>query len=337
MKTLTVTCNGAGQATGFGDPIILLADRVIESSTGWDYNSDLNALVLTASRLDERHMHEYVRVIRRFRPKFMSAYPSAAEIFASFVQRQGIRDIRLQAVFLESERVYPWQRELVQVAFGGQVLVGYGQSERVIDAVECELRQGYHLNMAYGVMEIVDKDFRPIWQPGVPGRVVGTGLDNYAMPFIRYLLDDVAMWADHDCGCGRRSPLVADFVGRPTEMVVSRSGQRLPLISFYAGTAHRRIRPMIVDIKFVQERAGEVTARLALAPEAPREYIRAEFLRLLRERLDAREFEVDVILVDEIPAQAGGKRGYLDQRLPLDEHGEPVATPEDEEQKSVVA
>ena len=56
-------------------------------------------------------------------------------------------------------------------------------------------------------MTIVDGDGNPV-EPGTPGRLVGTGLHNMAMPLLRYDVGDVASLSTEVCTCGRGLPLM---------------------------------------------------------------------------------------------------------------------------------
>jgi phenylacetate-CoA ligase len=118
---------------------------------------------------------------------------------------------------------------MIESAFNTKVYSGYGMSERVVDATECEEHCGYHVNMEYGILELLDKNGEPINEPVVTGVVVGTGFYNNVMPLIRYQMFDMAVYADKECACNRKLPLVKDFKGRIREYFVGRSGELVPL------------------------------------------------------------------------------------------------------------
>ena len=185
-------------------------------------------------------------------------------MMARFLSRHGVTDVRTLAAFCESETLYPQQRTLIESQFGCPLFSAYGMTERVADAVECERHQGYHVSMEYGILELVDAQGEPITRPGVIGRVVGTGFDNDCMPLIRYATDDLAMLADGECGCGRKHTLIADFKGRVREFIVLRSGQLMPLCVLFAG--HGPEWGKLRELRFVQERPGELTVQVAPAP-----------------------------------------------------------------------
>jgi phenylacetate-CoA ligase len=59
------------------------------------------------------------------------------------------------------------------------------------------------------------------------GRVVVTGLYNYAMPFIRYQIGDVAVAGERPCPCGRTLPVIAQVEGRTRHAFVFGDGTRV--------------------------------------------------------------------------------------------------------------
>jgi phenylacetate-CoA ligase len=93
-------------------------------------------------------------------------------------------------------------------------------------ATECPAAPHYHVVAENAVVDIVGDDGRPV-VPGETGRVVLTGLYNYAMPFIRYAVGDVAAWATTPCRCGRSLPVIARVEGRTRSAFVFRDGSRM--------------------------------------------------------------------------------------------------------------
>jgi hypothetical protein len=73
-------------------------------------------------------------------------------------------------------------------------------------------REG-HVAAENALVEIVDEQGRDV-APGGRGRVIVTGLNNYAMPFIRYQLGDIALAGTAPCGCGRALPVITRVEGR---------------------------------------------------------------------------------------------------------------------------
>lgn len=276
----------------------------------WDYIAAENALVLSIFGISERSLPLYARKLRAFRPRFIQGYPSALTLVARHLLAQRITDIRPRAIFTEFENLYPEQRAAIQEAFGCPVLAGYGHTERAVDAVECLARDGYHISMEYGIVELTDARGQPV-AAGEPGFITGTGLDTYCMPFIRYQTDDVARLTDRYCACGRHMPLLSDIVGRwQHELIVTRDDRYIPITSM---NVHSDAFEAVEQYQFLQERKGELIVRLVRRPS----YAEADTQKIIA-ALQAKfrgEMDIRVVFVPEIARTRLGKFRLLDQKL----------------------
>jgi phenylacetate-CoA ligase len=306
----------------FGDRYVTLARHTIRTlhrdgtPALWDYRTDFNELTLASTEMHDANMRKFISLIRKFRPRFMYIYPSSAEILARYLQRHQIPDIKLDAVFSDSETLYPRTRELIESQLGCRIFDHYGLTERVVDAVECEQHDGFHVNMEYGIQELVDEDGQPIDEPGVLGTVVGTGLANYAMPLLRYFTSDLASYAAGPCACGRDTTRIARFQGRVGDYVVSKTGRLVPVLLMVDG--HTPVWSKIREIRLRQEREGELTAMVVIVPASDEQEVTSELREELYRILDSGQFDVRIELVDRIPRTGSrGKWQLLEQKLSL--------------------
>ena len=92
-------------------------------------------------------------------------------------------------------------------------------------ACECNTAAHHHVTAENALVEIVDEQGRDV-APGGRGRVVVTGLYNYAMPFIRYEVGDIAVAGTGPCACGRTLPIIRRIEGRTRNVFVFRDGTR---------------------------------------------------------------------------------------------------------------
>lgn len=281
----------------------------------WEYDTSSNELVLSTFEMSEDNLPAYVKTILRFSPKYIRAYPSSLEVLCRFLLRSRMGPLRVRAVLLESETVYPWQRRLFESALGCEVFAGYGMTERAADAVECERHTGYHVSMEYGILELVDERGQPLTEPGAMGRVVGTGFDTYCMPFIRYVTDDLATMASSRCSCQRGLILIQQFEGRIREFIVSKHGK---LVSLSALNLHTHVNAKIREFQFLQKREGELIVKVSRAPQFTETEIRSELLEELHKRLYEDEFKIAVQFVETVTRTTRGKVSLLEQRLPFD-------------------
>ena len=205
-----------------------------------------------------------------------------------------------------------WQRELIESQFGCKIFAGYGHSERAVDAVECERHQGYHLSMEYGILEVVDDAGRPVTEEGQMGRAIGTGLDTYSMPMIRYDTEDIVQYTQRKCSCGRNVPLISGIEGRVQEFIVTADDELISLAAIHVRTPSYN---NVVQFQFLQESKGELTLRIVPSPNYSAEDTR-QILEELRTQFHSK-VKIEPEFVDGIPRTARGKYRFLDQRLAI--------------------
>lgn len=195
----------------------------------WDpvyrVDKELRRIYLSPYHLSPYTLKEYVEIIDGAKATTLSAYPSSAYILACLLEDSGIRLRHIDRVHTASEKLLDAWRDKIETVIG-PVYDHYGAQEKVSLFHQCPESYGlYHENMEYGVTEIVD------------GRVIGTGLWNYAMPLIRYEIGDLAteiLNPSNQCPCGSHLPLrVSSFDGRSDDILEGSHGRRIPPVNFY--------------------------------------------------------------------------------------------------------
>ncbi len=91
-------------------------------------------------------------------------------------------------------------------------------------ALQCPIRDHYHIQSEGVYLEVLDKHGRPC-KAGETGRVVVTPLHNYAMPLIRYEIGDYVELGE-DCDCGRGLPVINRILGREQESLSLPTGEQ---------------------------------------------------------------------------------------------------------------
>jgi len=140
--------------------------------------------------------------------------------------KQKEKKFPVKAIFTSSENLYEGHRKEIEESFKAPVFELYGQAERVVVASECPSHKGMHINPEYGVLEFIDHNGEVSRQGR--GEVVGTGLNNYAMPLIRYRTGDTARLAQGACPCGRKMPLLQTVEGRISDHIMTPDGRVIP-------------------------------------------------------------------------------------------------------------
>lgn len=212
-------------------------------------------------RLTEEYMLEIYKTLRKYRVRFMHAYPSAVQQFAAFCHRRGLDLSFLKAFFCSSENVYPYQLAQVRQQTGARMFSFYGHSEKLLFGAFCEYTDHFHMDPDYGFFELVDEQGRTVNTPGRTGEITGTTLNNIGMPLIRYRTGDHAEYlGDHCPYCGRKMPVLRRIMGRWNgDKVYNRDG------SFVTTTAlnlHDDLYRKIDGLQYYQREKGMLEVRI---------------------------------------------------------------------------
>jgi phenylacetate-CoA ligase len=275
----------------------------------WQENPIYNELQFSPFHMAESNLHAYVEQIIRYTPSYFHGYPSAIDILAEFVLRQGLSDRlpRIEAALLGSEGATAAQRERIEQAFRTRVYSWYGHSERVVLAGECETSGTYHHFPDYGILEIIDDNGNSCEHEGERGEIVGTGLLNRSLPLIRYRTGDYATRCESRCECGRHWDRFTDVEGRwHQDMIIGRNGAR---ISVAALNMHGPLFECVRRYQYVQDEVGKCALNVMVAPsfgDADRAAIQKAY-----ESKTGDEVLWMVKEVDDIPLTVRGKLRLL--------------------------
>jgi phenylacetate-CoA ligase len=285
----------------------------LEQGVYWQHNPIYNELQFSPFHMTEKNMAAYLEQIADFKPPYFHGYPSAIDLLAEFVLRNGLENELppIKAVFLVSEGITTAQRERIEKAFRTRVFSFYGHSERLVLGGECEKNTTYHHFPDYGILEIVAEDGSPCDKEGERGEIVGTGLLSRSMPLIRYRTGDSATCLESRCECGRQWDRFDNVEGRwKQDMIIGRNGARM---SIAALNMHGAIFDKVTRYQYFQEREGLCEIRVMVAPgfdEIARTAIEKAYQNKVGDELDMR-----VCVVDDIPLTARGKLKILDSRI----------------------
>lgn len=100
----------------------------------------------------------------------------------------------------------------INKTFNLPIYLNYGLNEIGIVAMRCNAGR-YHVHTEHCIVEIVDENNQPCHH-GQQGKIMVTGLRNYAMPLFRYDTDDLAIALSDACPCGRTLPSFGRIFGR---------------------------------------------------------------------------------------------------------------------------
>jgi len=195
-------------------------------------------------------VEQKIRVIR--------GYPSSVRALADYVIKTGCEIPKLKLILTASEVLSDGDRDVIEKAFHTKVSNHYGLAETIVMMGDCERHNGLHNYDEYGYLELLDTDNDRFKQ------VIGTNLNNYAMPLLRYQTGDLADYDKHLCGCKRSSVVVNNIVGRGNA-IMKLEDRIIPLTNFYTVLEHYT--PM-KSWQIIQKSLNEIELRFAAGFDA---------------------------------------------------------------------
>lgn len=236
-----------------------------------------------------------------FRTTFLLIFPSTLDAFTVYCRRHNVLLPDLRQVLTVGETLAPSIRTEAESVFGATVTDCYCSEECGYIALSCPDSGLYHVMAENVIAEVLNERGEPC-RPGETGRVTITTLHNYATPFVRYSVGDMAQVAD-PCPCGRGLPTWTRIVGRERNLVVMPDGSRAWPITGFPRARH--VAP-VLQYQLIQEDRETIQARLVV--ERPLVASEEESLRALFHESIGHPFHIEFSYYsDRLPAGPSGK------------------------------
>ena len=271
----------------------------------------MRVLEVSANDLRYGDLEQHMAEIQRRGIRIVRGYPTTLGVLAEHLAQQDAR-FPMQAILTFGETLFPHQRELFEDRFACPIYDAYGGEGLEVGA-QCGQHPGYHINAESIIAEVVDEEGRAL-PMGEEGQLVLTCLDNYAMPFIRYNIQDLGTLSGERCSCGRGLPLLQSVSGRVVDVLITPEGKRL-YTGFFTYLMNRV--DGVRQYQVVQLSPTELCLRV-VADGAFGEPQRAHILRQVSQNVGP-SMTVSVEQMGRIPITETGKRRFLVSHLSPDQ------------------
>ena len=237
--------------------------------------------------------------IRAYDPQSLVSYPTLLEELCKEIIDKDVQGLDIRRVFSCGEHLDDPTRGLITKALGAEIFVKYACREVGRISNECVHHQGHHTNAELNLVEITrDGETLPI---GETGEVTVTNLENHAMPFIRYDLEDIGVLVGGDCSCGNCSPRMRITEGRTKDRIWLPEGRMVPAL---VPIEVLRYIDGLRQFQLIQEAHDRFLVRIirgrGMAETAP-DVIRQQLTPILG------KVTIEVQEVDHIPREKSGK------------------------------
>lgn len=246
-----------------------------------------------------------IEALIHYQPYYLATYPSQLLALAEYCDEHQIsslsslREFRTTGEMLTAKQI----TKIKQVWPNIKISDIYSCVEFGNLAQQCPEYHNYHVNSEHIKLEIINHQDE-LCEVGEVGRVLVTGLLNYATPLIRYELGDYASWGE-PCACGRSLPVIKKIYGRERNRLMMPSGEScFPYLGEYddvEGITMGSIR----KFQFVQHTTHDIEIKV-VAPDIFSEQEEAYFKQLYQKNLGF-PFNISITYHDDIPVGPTGK------------------------------
>lgn len=242
--------------------------------------------------ISDRNIEWYVQELNRKQYPWIHGYPSAISLIADYILEKGRKlDYQVRFVTTGAENLLQPQKEKIRRAFGVYPYNHYGMSEGVANFSENLSKQ----------MK-VDEDFAAVEFCRIPDtgetEVVGTSLNNFAMPLLRYRTKDIAT-----CMETKEGRIIKSIDGRKEDYIQLKDGRKIGRLDhIFKDMVH------VKEAQIYQKNNNEIDIRIikgkGYREEDERKLMKEASLRMADVRLR-------IVYVDKIARSEGGKLRFV--------------------------
>ena len=268
-------------------------------------------IYLDTMSVSEQSVNLFVKEWERKKPTLLFGHAHSLYILARKIDELKVDTIKPTGIISTSMMLMPHERVFVERVFSCKVTDRYGCEEVSLIGSECERHNGLHMNIEHLVIEFIRDDGTPA-APDEPGKIVVTDLMNYAMPFVRYRVEDIGMQLSHDCACGRGLPLMGPVIGRVADFLVNREGGQVAGVSLIENTLTKY--PALDQMQIIQNSYDDFCLNIVPGKEYSEETgkMLIEYFR----KIFGHKAQVAINLVNEIEPEVSGKYRFSICNLP---------------------
>lgn len=305
-----------------GDPIFTLAGTSLNKTQKTFSLKGLYDRVIirnhkySSSDISDETLEEYYKLFCKIKPKAIRGYGSSLYYFAQYIDSHHLSLPPVKVVLTTGEVLMPEYRRKLEEVFNAPLFDAYGAGDGGILAFECDKHNGFHITEDACVVEITDSEGN-VLPEGEVGNVCTTNLNNFAFPFLRYHLGDMAYINTEKCSCGRNSRLIGGVMGRVGRLMYTKEGKAiapvaLSMLMYPDRNYHEKVNQVVHDkiekFQIRQDSVGDIVILIKLKDpsedKSQFDYIIPNFCsRFVGSK-------VELQFVDEIPPLPSGKADF---------------------------
>ena len=280
-----------GLGIPFSEPCAVFGGRPVippkkKTEPFYRINKPNSQYMFSQYHLNSSTISDYVKELRRIKVRWIHGYPSVLALLAKFMVEHDIT-LSMDWVTTGAENLLDSQKDIIEKAFGVRPYQHYGLSEAVANFSE-NIDGEMYVDEEFSAVEFLPQKESEHFS------VVGTTLNNFAMPLLRYVVNDEVDFKETVKG---RKIIAID--GRKEDYVVLSNGERVGRLDhLFKDSVNIR------EAQIQQKIPGEIDILLNVNSDfnsRDEDFIRLE----ISSRMSG--IKANFIYVDKIPRTKSGK------------------------------
>jgi len=256
---------------------------------------------------------QIIKVLKKINNKnyTIAGYASSINYMAEVALENNLTT-DLKAVISLGDKLFKHYKTNIVKAFNCKVYDTYGSAEGFMIAAQKDLEY-YYIFSPHVFIEVVDDDYNPV-PDGTMGNILVTRLDGYAQPMIRYRLGDLGILLQKNKYPKKREfnyPLLAQIVGRETDVVKTQNGKTLVVHSFTGIFEHI---PGIKQFKVIQDNLQSIEIEIIKGATFTDSDV-DKATQMLQKYINDKHFKINYRFVDSIAPSKSGKPQMIESKL----------------------
>lgn len=267
-----------------------------------------NKINYSGYNLGDKNCVEIFDLLCKTNPKIIKSYPSILYNLSTFFEKNNL-EFYPKTIHIGGEKLYDFQRLQIEKVFKAKVYDFYGARDMPNIAQNSSQFNGLHVFMENVILEVLDDNDQPIKEG--EGNIALTGLNNFAMPFIRYKIGDRAKISlNRKCPSGRNLQIIDEVIGRTFDIIEFPNGNKVGG-SFW--TLLMRSVIGIKDFQVIQQEIDLITIKFT--KEDFNCKVDTKQLLLNIQEYSGLKLKVNFIEVDKILNTKAGKMKFVESKI----------------------
>lgn len=180
-----------------------------------------NIDIYPATPLNDQTLAAHAHHMIQRKTKIIYGYANVINELANYTKKNNLHFTHLKGIVCTAEILKEGTRKNIESAFGLKVINQYGCNESGTSAFEC----------GCGNLHLINSKIS--YSTDNEGNLICTDLMNEGFIMLKYYTGDILEFGKDSCPCGSNFPIISQVIGRTSDIIVDKFGNRLHDSFFY--------------------------------------------------------------------------------------------------------